>query len=59
VAGIALHAVEPATVNRDDCTLHVDEIILTQLLAFLSSNKHYATIHSARTASSTRLASDS
>jgi hypothetical protein len=38
-----LHAVQPAAVHRDHGALHVDEIILAQLLAFLSSNKHYAT----------------
>ena len=30
VAGIALHAVKPAAVNRHDCALHVNEIVLAQ-----------------------------
>jgi len=60
VAGIALHTVQPAAVHRDNGALHVNQIILAQLLAFLSSNKHYATsTHNARTASSTCLASAS
>ena len=33
VAGITLHAVEPATVHGDDGALHVNQIILAQLLA--------------------------
>ena len=36
VAGVALHAVEPAAVNRHHGALHIDEIVLAQLLAFLS-----------------------
>ena len=40
VAGITLHAVEPAAVHRHDRALHVDEIVLAQLLAipFLQTN---------------------
>ena len=30
MAGIALHAVKPAAVNRHDRALHVDEIVLAQ-----------------------------
>jgi hypothetical protein len=33
VAGVALHAVQPAAVNRHHGALHVDEIVLAQLLA--------------------------
>ena len=33
VAGVALHTVEPAAVNGDHGALHVDEIVLAQLLA--------------------------
>jgi flavin-dependent dehydrogenase len=36
VAGITLHAVQPATVNGHDGALHVNQIILAQLLAVLS-----------------------
>jgi hypothetical protein len=36
MAGVALHAVETATVNRHHGALHVDEIVLAQLLAILS-----------------------
>lgn len=36
VAGITLHAVQPAAVNRNHRSLHVNQIILAQLLAFLS-----------------------
>ena len=37
MAGVTLHAVEPAAVYGHDCALHVDEIVLAQLLAILSS----------------------
>ena len=30
VAGVALHAVEPAAVNRHDRALHIDQIVLAQ-----------------------------
>jgi hypothetical protein len=30
VAGVALHAVQPAAVDRDDSALHVYEIVLAQ-----------------------------
>ena len=33
VSGIALHAVKTAAVHRDNSALHVDEVVLTQLLA--------------------------
>ena len=33
VAGVTLHSVEPATVHGDDGALHVNQIILAQLLA--------------------------
>jgi len=35
VAGIALHTVEPTAVHRDDGTLNVDQIVLTQSMSFL------------------------
>ena len=40
MAGIALHAVKPAAVNRHDCALHVNEIVLAQSASnpFLSDN---------------------
>jgi hypothetical protein len=40
VAGVALHAVKPAAVNRHDCALHINEIILAQSASnpFLSDN---------------------
>ena len=34
VSLIALHAVKTAAVNRHDCALHVNQIILAQLLPF-------------------------
>ena len=45
MAGITLDSVEPATVNRHDGALHVDEIVLTQTasIPFMVLNKHYAT----------------
>ena len=36
VALVALHAVKPAAVNRNDCALHINQIILAQLLSFQS-----------------------
>ena len=33
VAGVTLHSVQPATVHGDDGALHVNQIILAQLLA--------------------------
>ena len=36
VAGVTLHPVQPATVHGDDSALHVNQIILAQLLAVLS-----------------------
>jgi hypothetical protein len=33
MACVALHAVQPATVHRDHGALHINEIILAQLLA--------------------------
>jgi hypothetical protein len=36
VAGITLHAVETAGVHRHDCALHINQIVLAQLLAVLS-----------------------
>src|SRR2546428_13439143 len=42
MTGVALHAVQPAAVDRHHGALHVNQIILAQLLAILS-NKHYAT----------------
>jgi hypothetical protein len=43
MAGVALHAVEPAAVNGHDCALHVYEVILAQTASnpFLSNN-YYA-----------------
>ena len=41
MTSVALHAIKPAAMHRDDSTLHVDQIVLAQLLAILS-NKHYA-----------------
>ena len=40
VSGIALHAVKTAAVDRDHGALHINEIILAQLLArpFLQTN---------------------
>ena len=40
VAGVALHAVKPAAVNRHDRALHVDEIVIAQTASspFLSNN---------------------
>ena len=35
VALVALHTVKPATVNRHDRALHVNQIILAQTLSFL------------------------
>src|SRR4051812_31101360 len=40
VTGIALHAVEPTAVHRDDGTLNVNEIVLTQSISF----PYYASI---------------
>jgi hypothetical protein len=31
VAGVTLHAVEPAAVNRHDSTLHINQIVLAQI----------------------------
>src|SRR5262252_8125219 len=44
VAGITLHTVETAAVDRHDCALHINEVVLAQLLAvsFLV-DKHCAT----------------
>jgi hypothetical protein len=43
MAGVTLHAIKPATVHGDDCALHVNQIILAQLLANpFVSDKHYA-----------------
>ena len=36
VSLIALHAIKPAAVNRHDCALHINQIILAQLLSFQS-----------------------
>jgi hypothetical protein len=36
VPGVTLHAVQPATVNGHDRALHINQIILAQLLAVLS-----------------------
>jgi hypothetical protein len=33
VASVALHPIQPTTVHGDDGTLHVNQIILAQLLA--------------------------
>jgi hypothetical protein len=33
VAGVTLHSIQPTTVHGDDCALHVNQIILAQLLA--------------------------
>jgi hypothetical protein len=33
VAGVALHTVETAAVDRHDCALHINEVVLDQLLA--------------------------
>ena len=41
VTGVALHAVQTATVHRDNGTLHINKIVLAQLLAVLSDN-YYA-----------------
>ena len=42
VAGVALHAVETAAVYRHDRALHINQIVLAQLLAVLSLNNDYA-----------------
>ena len=42
VAGIALNSIESPAVHGNDRALHINQIVLTQLLAFLSSDKHYA-----------------
>jgi hypothetical protein len=43
MAGVTLHAIKPATVHGDDGALHVNQIILAQLLANpFMSDKHYA-----------------
>jgi hypothetical protein len=34
MALVTLHAIKPAAVNRHDRTLHVDQIVLAQLLSF-------------------------
>ena len=44
--GIALHAIEPAAVNRHDGALHVDEIVLAQMLVLSCDSKHCATLRS-------------
>jgi hypothetical protein len=31
---VALHAIKTAAVNRHDCALHIDQIILAQVLSF-------------------------
>jgi hypothetical protein len=36
VALVALHAVKPAAVDGYDCALHINQIILAQLLSFQS-----------------------
>jgi hypothetical protein len=45
VAGVALHAVETAAVNRHDRPLHVDEIVLAQTasIPFMVLNNDCAT----------------
>ena len=35
VALVALHAIKPAAVDRNDRALHVDQIVLAQILSFL------------------------
>src|SRR5262249_2336451 len=37
VSRVALHPVQAATVHSDDSALHVDQIVLAQLLAFLQT----------------------
>jgi hypothetical protein len=59
VALVALHAVKTAAVDRNDCALHINQIILAQLLSFQSKIvphelPHPQTLHyRLRTASST------
>ena len=45
VAGVALHAVKPSTMNRHDRTLHVNEIVLAQTasIPFMFLINHCAT----------------
>ena len=45
VAGVTLHAVKPATMHGYHCALHVDQIVLAQLLAnpFIYRDNYYAT----------------
>ena len=59
VALVALHTVKTATVNRHDRTLHINQIILAQMLSFLQSIivPHPWCFYKDRTASSTCLAS--
>jgi hypothetical protein len=40
VAGVTLHAVKPAAVNRDHRALHVDQIVLAQ-----SASNPFPSIH--------------
>jgi hypothetical protein len=42
VTGVALHAIKPTTVHGNHRTLHINKIVLAQLLAILSDN-YYAT----------------
>ena len=48
VAGITLHPVQPTTVHGDDSALHVNQIILAQLLAnpFVQDNYYAASLGS-------------
>jgi hypothetical protein len=42
VALVTLHAIEPAAMNRHDRALHVNQIILAQLLSFQSKIVPYS-----------------
>ena len=63
MAGVTLHAVKPSTMHGHHSALHVDQIVLAQLLAnpFVLRDKHYAIPrrYNVRTAFSTVFASDS
>jgi hypothetical protein len=63
VALVALHTVKPAAMDRHDGSLHINQIILAQVLSFQSKIVPYGSkvrkliYCKARTASSTCLAS--
>jgi hypothetical protein len=37
MALVTLHAIQTATVDRHDCPLHINQIVLAQMLSFLQS----------------------